>query len=288
MTEEKPDQAGTQDEQSEVEPAEVGRAAGLGAVFGAFSAAVVGAFLFVAVGTFFTDSMVAGALLVEVGALGGVVAYLAATRRRIPRVLRLDRVPTGIYPLALKLGFVLLLANFAATVLLGPPARDIEFVSSAASLAERIALAVGVVLLAPVIEEALFRGMLQGVLETRLRHWYAIALAGLAFALLHGRTGALFFFAWSLPVGWVTWRCRSIRPAIAVHAINNVVGIVGLFWSGPVDVESVEYGVGTLVVAAVLLVVACYWVVRLCLRVDRVVDRPAEGHPIETTPMMRP
>jgi len=127
-----------------------------------------------------------------------------------------------------------------------------------------------VILVAPVIEEALFRGLLQGALEGRLRPWLAIVFAAVPFALLHGLTPALFFFFWSLPVGWVTWRTGSIRPGIVVHALNNLVGLIGLLAAGPLETEPVEQGVGGLVIAIAVLVMAALWSVELCARIGRI------------------
>lgn len=238
-------------------------------VLAAFAAGLVLALLVTGIGRLFSESLALAFLLGELGLVGGVVLFLAASGRAVGRALRLGRVSRTAYPTALKLGLALVVANFAATVILGPPVRDIQFLAEARTAAERITLAVAVALAAPLIEEALFRGLLQGALETRLRHWFAIAAAGLPFALLHGPEPALFFFFWSLPVGWVTWRSGSIRPAVVVHAVNNMVGVVGLFATGPIQPEAVERGPGELGVAALVLAATALWAVRLCVRLGK-------------------
>jgi membrane protease YdiL (CAAX protease family) len=212
-------------------------------------------------------------LLGEAGLLVGAVLYLVASGRDARHALRVGPVPTAAYPPALALGVALLIANLSATVLLGPPVRDVEFVANAVSTYERVVLAIGVAVVAPIVEEALFRGLLQGVLEQRLRPFLAIAVAAMPFALLHGPQPALFFFFWSLPVGWVTWRTGSIRPGVVVHAINNIVGVIGLLAAGTVEVESVEPGAGELVTALAVLAVTALWVVWLCRRIDRAAGR---------------
>jgi membrane protease YdiL (CAAX protease family) len=247
-------------------------------VLAAFASGLVVALLVTGIARLFTDSLALGFLLGELGLLGGVLLYLTASGRAVGRALRLGRAPRAAYPLALKLGLALVVANLAATVILGPPVSDIQFLAEARTTAERLVLAVGVALAAPVIEEALFRGLLQGVLEARLRHWFAIAAAGLPFALLHGPDPALFFFFWSLPVGWVTWRSGSIWPAVVVHAVNNTLGVVGLFMTGPIEPEAVEQGPGELGVAALFLLAAALWAVRLCVRMGEVSgQRPVAG-----------
>jgi membrane protease YdiL (CAAX protease family) len=257
----------------ETAPAASGeRPLGLGGVLVAFLAGLAFAALLGSAGALmFEGSITVAFVLAELGLFVGVALYLSATGRRLEEWLRLGPVPVSTYPQAVKLGFALLLANFAATSLTGPPVRDIEFVAGAESTLDRVVLAVGVALLAPVIEEALFRGLLQKVLERRLRTWLAIAVAAMPFALLHGLTAALFFFFWSLPVGWITWRTRSIRPAVVVHAVNNLFGLVGLLVAGPIEVEAVERGVWLVVFAGGVLAIAVIWTVRLCRRIEGLV-----------------
>jgi membrane protease YdiL (CAAX protease family) len=245
-------------------------APGLGAVLAAFFTGLALALILTGLGTLVSGSLAIAFLLGEVGFLGGVALYLAATGRSVRAALRLVPVPRAAYSVALQLGIALLFFNLAATIILGPPAQDIEFVTTAEGALERIALVIGVALAAPLIEESLFRGLLQGVLEMRLRYRYAIAVTGMAFGLLHGPDGALFFFFWSLPVGWVTWRSGSILPAVVVHAVNNIIGLLGYLAAGPVEPEEIEYGPGASALAVVILVVAVYWAYRLCVRVDRV------------------
>ncbi len=251
-----------------------GRPLGCGAVAAAFGAGLAAAVLVAGLGALVAgESLALASLLVEVGFLAGVIAYLGVSGRRIAGALRLGPLaaPTSTYVLALKLGVALLLANFAATALLGPPLRDIEFVSQVEGTAERIALAVSVALAAPLIEESLFRGLLQGVMEDRMRPAFAIMAAALPFALLHGPEPALFFFFWSLPVGWMTWRTGSVRPAVLVHAVNNLVGLTGLLLRGTVRPEELERTAGTIVLSLALLTLAALWSVRLCRRVGELV-----------------
>ncbi len=257
-----------------------GHPLGLGGVVAAFFTGLALALILTWLGTLVSRSLAIAFLLGELGFLGGVAIYLAATGRNVRAALRLVRVPGAAYSLALQLGIALLFFNLSATIILGPPAHDIEFVTAAEGALERIALVVGVALAAPVIEEALFRGLLQAALETRLRYRYAIAVTAMAFGLMHGPDGALFFFFWSLPVGWVTWRSGSVLPAVVVHAVNNIAGLLGYLAAGPIEPAAIEYGPGAISLAVTILLVAAYWAYRLCVRVDRV--EGLRGRPGET------
>jgi hypothetical protein len=78
-------------------------------------------------------------------------------------------------------------------------------------------------LLAPVLEELLFRGLLYGTLRLRLGPSSATWLSAALFALAHGY-GAIGFA--SVVMSGVLWavayeRTRSLLPAILAHAVNN-------------------------------------------------------------------
>lgn len=221
-------------------------------------------------------------LITQIGLIAGVAAFLYMTGYDLRAAFRLNPVDNAVYSRAVLLGVALLLANLAATLLLGPSIRDVQLVTAGPGLADRIVLALTVVLIAPAIEESLFRGLLQGALEARARPWTAIALAAAPFALLHWWPALIFFFFWSLPVGWLTWRTASIGPALVVHAINNVVGLAGLVSAGPIDPEALERTPGQVGVALLILPAAALWMVWLCLRIDRVLGRSASGSEAES------
>lgn len=89
-------------------------------------------------------------------------------------------------------------------------------------------LAVGI--LAPWAEEAVFRG---AILRTLLRffpgkrHWLAIVLSALLFALAHGNNAqGLHALLMGLLMGWMFYRTNSIVPGIVLHWTNNTVSYI--------------------------------------------------------------
>lgn len=87
-------------------------------------------------------------------------------------------------------------------------------------------LAVG--LLAPLAEELVFRGaILRALLMKSRRHWPAIAISALLFALVHGNPAQMpHAFLVGLLLGWMYYRTDSIVPGVAYHWINNTVAYV--------------------------------------------------------------
>lgn len=95
---------------------------------------------------------------------------------------------------------------------------------------------VAVGLVAPVVEEIVFRGaILRRCLEYFSRaqynnkvsednsHWIAIAVSALAFAVAHGNMAqGLHAFLLGLLLGWLYYRTRSVIPGIVLHWVNNI------------------------------------------------------------------
>ena len=90
------------------------------------------------------------------------------------------------------------------------------------------------VVVAPPVEEAVFRGILLRQLTGRLPWWLADAVSALVFAAYHvplwlarGRgitpESAAWVFAAGLVFGWVFWKTRSLGAAALVHALHNVL-----------------------------------------------------------------
>lgn len=211
-------------------------------------------------------------LLLQLALAAGAASFLMLTGYPLKEAFRVRPVSVAIVPVTVQLAAALLIANLGAALVLGPSARDIDLVTGDMGAGDRVLLSLTVALVAPLVEESLFRGLVQGGLEARTKYWVAIVLAAVPFALLHGWPGMIFFFAWSLPLGWVTWRTASIAPAVLVHAVNNVVGVIVLFAAGPVEPQTMERGTQHYLAAAVMLTLAAAWTVKLCARLGREYD----------------
>ena len=96
-----------------------------------------------------------------------------------------------------------------------------------ASVAWRLAILVSTVLLAPLAEELLFRGLLQSMLRRWMNTWLAIALTSLVFAAMHvGQWHAMgAIAALSVALGYNYERTGRLLPAIVMHALFNAVNV---------------------------------------------------------------
>ena len=84
-------------------------------------------------------------------------------------------------------------------------------------------------ILVPIAEEAVFRG---AVLRTLLnefdkRHWVAIAISALLFALVHMNPAQMpHAFLIGLLLGWLYYRTGSIVPGVLFHIVNNTAAVI--------------------------------------------------------------
>jgi membrane protease YdiL (CAAX protease family) len=94
----------------------------------------------------------------------------------------------------------------------------------------RAALCVGVVVAAPLLEEALFRGFLfTGLAASRLGLPLAIVLPAAAWALLHVQYDAFdlsFIFVLGVLLGVARWRSGSLAACLAAHVVLNLVATI--------------------------------------------------------------
>jgi len=85
------------------------------------------------------------------------------------------------------------------------------------------------VVLAGLIEELLFRGVLSRTLEaTWLGFWGGAAVASAAFALLHlqyGTGGQIVVFAIGMTLAWIRSRSGSLWPSVVCHSVNNAAAL---------------------------------------------------------------
>ena len=81
------------------------------------------------------------------------------------------------------------------------------------------------VILAPIAEEILYRGiLLRGMLKMRWYPWIAIPMSALLFSIMHGTTyQTIDIFPFGIIVGWLYWRTKSLYPGIFMHIVNNAI-----------------------------------------------------------------
>ncbi len=81
------------------------------------------------------------------------------------------------------------------------------------------------VLLAPIVEELVFRGLVFRFARHAMPFWFANILQAALFGFVHlNLVQGIYAFAMGLFLGWVCHRGRGIKYSIPVHIVFNVIG----------------------------------------------------------------
>ena len=82
------------------------------------------------------------------------------------------------------------------------------------------------IVIAPAIEETLFRGIMLHAFLKQLKPQYAVVVSSILFTLFHEHPARMFVaFPMGLLLGWLYFQYRSIVPTILLHACINVAAI---------------------------------------------------------------
>ncbi len=142
----------------------------------------------------------------------------------------------GAWPVVL-LG--LLVTLFLGRLIFGPEFNieqhvELEFIMSYPQISLRVLIFVAAVVIAPVFEEMLFRGMFQSMLRSHLASpWAAIAISSAVFASIHGNVShwpALFVLGGCM--GYSYEKSGSLLRPIFIHCLFNATSIIAALYGG--------------------------------------------------------
>jgi membrane protease YdiL (CAAX protease family) len=242
--------------------------------------------------------------LVNIVSLGAAIALgLVVNRLPLRRAFPLANVSPAAWAAMIFTGLG------AATVLsevdnltrwvLPPPQWIVEMVADIFLVQDRtVSLLFTLVVVAPVTEELLFRGLILRGLLGRFHSWVALLLSAGLFSVMHMNPWQLIpTFALGLLFGWFYLRTGSLLPCIAGHALNNFMaflvmhGCFGL-WEPltAADYSVVEFQPWWLTLGGAVLFVAGGWGFRASTKSTAVAwdePRPPQGNRIPP-PMSSP
>jgi membrane protease YdiL (CAAX protease family) len=220
-------------------------------------------------------------------------------RRRGPADLRLRPLPRPALRL-LVAGIVVVCVALEALFIvhlrvLPVPAEDPfkEFYEIANQPWGSLSLFAMVVVLAPVMEETIFRGWIQRPLERLWGTAPAVGWTAVLFSLMHFIPEyVLYYFAIGLVLGSLVVLTRSLWPSIALHAVFNLQSLALSFIPiGLEDELAFAHMNSVLVLSLVLLLASGIFLTGTARRV-RAIVRPARTPrmpvPAELTPHVAP
>lgn len=218
-----------------------------------------------------------GSLLLQLVASQGaflaiVLAALAFSPAPAPRRLGLVRpvlVPWA-WPLVMAgMLAVRTVAVVAGSWFTGPPSDQVRYLADAlhgAGGAMAVALVLSIGLVPAVVEELLFRGVLQRRLVEAWPAGRAVLVTSVLFAVAHlDPQYAILVLPSGAWLGLVAWWSRSTWPAMACHAVNNLLLAAAGVLIPPdyTDWGVVSPGNVALVAACTAFVVGAAWLVHV-------------------------
>lgn len=82
----------------------------------------------------------------------------------------------------------------------------------------------GIVLITPLAEELVFRGLILDALRRAFPNWGAAAISGAAFGIMHGNIlWGFMAFCMSLLYAWLRLQTNSLYAPVAAHAVSNLL-----------------------------------------------------------------
>jgi len=120
-----------------------------------------------------------------------------------------------------------LLYALVSTAMLLLPEHWLSAYNEAVSVVSSTTLlsALSTVILAPLTEEVIFRGLILGRLARAMPGWLAVLLSALVFGLAHGQlVWIAYAFLLGVVFGFIRLRSGSIWPTLLLHILFNALG----------------------------------------------------------------
>jgi membrane protease YdiL (CAAX protease family) len=161
------------------------------------------------------------------------ISYAKLRQYNLRRVFRLNPVPLDItliaFPIGLSLAVLTDVMDRIIRLFLPPPDIFMQYLDSlrAETSLDWLLLILGVVVIAAVSEEILFRGFLQISLEKKGDINRAVIMSSITWTLIHiNPYWAIQIFVTGVIIGFLAWRTNSAYPTMIVHATNNFLSLL--------------------------------------------------------------
>jgi membrane protease YdiL (CAAX protease family) len=133
---------------------------------------------------------------------------------------------------------MILLTMYLGKLIMGPdfeiqPHEELELIRTYSQLPVRVLIIVTAIVIVPVFEEMLFRGLFQTMLRSvSARPWLSIVISSIIFAMSHANAGHWpTLFVLSLCMGYAYEKSGSLLRPIFIHSLFNAISIVGTLYN---------------------------------------------------------
>ena len=209
--------------------------------------------------------------------LAFVLAFYLLRRKKLGEALWLRPVPAPTLFTGASLAPAL---YFAVVIVLSmlPAAWTESYGEASSNIATGTVLgAVSVAIVAPIVEEVIFRGLVMTRLSRVMSGWLAVLVSAAVFGLCHGEL-VWFCYAFVLGAffGFIDLRAGSILPSVLGHIMFNAIGQIMTFVPETEEGTEVVIALGVLFLAAIVLPILDRKGIAALFR-----SRPAPNPPVE-------
>ena len=193
-----------------------------------------------------TLSLISGLLTLIV-----VLAFYLIRRKKFSEALWLRPVPVPALLTGATLAPGLYLVVMTALAMLPKAWMDSYDEASAGIDSGTLTGVIAIAVVAPIVEEVIFRGLMMNRLARVMPGWLAVVLSAAVFGVCHGHP-VWFAYAFVLGAvfGFIDLRTNSILPSILGHVVFNAIGQIFSV------IPETEEGTEILIAMGVLLVVS--------------------------------
>ncbi|VTQ89162.1 CPBP family glutamic-type intramembrane protease [Hathewaya histolytica] len=109
-----------------------------------------------------------------------------------------------------------------------------------------------IVIVAPICEEILFRGIILEMFLKKYSTLKSILVSALMFGIIHGNfiQGVETFFI-AIILGYIYYKTNSLLPCIFLHFVNNFIYILSLYG---IKIESTNFSLTELIIGVIILI----------------------------------
>ena len=145
--------------------------------------------------------------------------------------------PSQALGMIIAASLILLITSSLIFYLLGQaaPGLDIEkeqeiVFAGASSIPELVMAFLALVVLAPIVEEVIFRGFMLPAFVRRFGVAWGVLVTSALFGLAHWQLNVgIITFTMGILLAWIYLRTRSLLPAIMFHSLKNLVAFLLIF-----------------------------------------------------------
>ena len=124
---------------------------------------------------------------------------------------------------------------------------------------------ISMAIIAPILEELLFRGAIQGFLMHIFKNpWVGIVIASLLFGVIHGNPIQIFYATCiGIGFGWIYYRTGSLLLVIVGHMLNNTIATLTMLTMSNVDEKAASNASSGYVAFALFAAISIMLVIKL-------------------------